>query len=638
LHCDALIILVVDLDAFLSAFDHWTEVHVGLLHFVEVFIAVVGAGGSIAVGVWRWQETRRSRRARRAKPGPTLAVLPFQNFSDKAQEPLADSLAEDLITELSKQPKLNLIARNSTFAFKGASHDIRTVGKALDADYVLEGSLRKAGEVVRVTAQLIRTSSGHHLWADRYDRQLKDPLAFQDEVTRLIVAGVAAALEDAPKALPTPAPPQSGFAAFLDPDLPVPERPTVKYADCHGQLIAYAVQGEGPLDIIVTPGAVTHLEGMWDFGITPPYIQLLKQFGRVIWFDKRGQGLSDPIIRALTPEERADDIGAVLDAVGSQQAVLYGVSEGGPFSILYAASHAERIKGLIIHGSFAIPPHTQAGASSVLPDLVARWGTGVTREIFSADFPEGLFSVDQCARMERLSATPNGLRAQFEMGAQIDVRSVLPTIRVPTLVLHCEQDHMVPLESGRYIAEHIPGARLVIAQGTNHIGLDPNGVFKRAITEFMDEIAGSSHMADEVLATVLAIKPGAGERASVAELLTRQARAHRGRVIESLDAEDMLLAAFDGPIRAVKCADAVRLASTRGAAPAQALHAGLVSTGSGRATGEAISHAAALAKRAAPGEVVLTKPLRDLLGGSDLKFTPARLKGEPEPLFHVGPA
>jgi pimeloyl-ACP methyl ester carboxylesterase len=242
--------------------------------------------------------------------------------------------------------------------------------------------------------------------------------------------------------------------------------------------IAYQVQGEGAADLLIVPGLVSHVESFHDL---PGYGRLLARLGRfarVITFDKRGNGLSDRVVEAPSLYERMDDVRAVLDAAGSQQAVVLGVSEGSAMSVLFAAEHPERTAGLILFGGFPrmlAAPGYEIGMSpeqyeQFTEGTVADWGTGsALLRLFGPSLATAESSVRAiAARCERMSATPTALRALWRMNASIDVRDVLPGVRVPTLVLHRRDDRVVPIEAGRYLAAHIPGATLVELDGEDH--------------------------------------------------------------------------------------------------------------------------------------------------------------------------
>jgi pimeloyl-ACP methyl ester carboxylesterase len=254
-----------------------------------------------------------------------------------------------------------------------------------------------------------------------------------------------------------------------------------RYARCGDASIAYRVDGQGPVDVLIVPGIVSHVEFMHELPGYTRFITALGEFARVITFDKRGNGLSDPVLEAPSLEERMDDARAVLDAVGSVRAVLLGVSEGAPLATLFAATYPERTRALALFGGFARIVAAAGYTAGLEPEIFAQvvdttvrgWGTGAPlTHIFGLSCPDAgemqSNTLERAARCERLSATPTMLRRLWAMTGSIDVRDVLPRVRVPTLVLHREGDGVIPVRAGRYLADHIDGARFVALEGQPH--------------------------------------------------------------------------------------------------------------------------------------------------------------------------
>ncbi len=401
----------------------------------------------------------------------------------------------------------------------------------------------------------------------------------------------------------------------------MPPCPEVRYARSGEFDIAYMTMGEGPLDIVIAPGMWSHLEAMWP--LLGPGMAALSQGARVITFDKRGQGMSDRMVGAPTLEERMDDIRAVMDAAGSERAVLFGTSEGGPMTLLFAASHPDRVLGLVIAASFAkLDPDGESAVGELFDRLPANWGKGFSKDLI---FPDAPVSREQCAQIERLSSTPGNVARQVELLKAIDVRAVLPAISMPTLVLHREHDSLIPVARARELAAHIPGARLVIGSGAGHSGFDEEGAMVAALMEFLGSLA-EPDAAEEQLATVLICRGGAAATARAnAERLRGRAFSMRGGAGETAYV-------FDGPTRAVECA-----AANRAAAPeaAQGLTLGIVAVGAGRVAGPAPAQAAEVAALAAPGEILMTRTLRDVLAGTRFALKDSGQTAGDQPCFRV---
>ena len=287
-------------------------------------------------------------------------------------------------------------------------------------------------------------------------------------------------------------------------------QPETRYAKSGDLNVAYQVLGEGPIDLVLVPGFVSNLDAAW---IDPGYTRFLRglaSFSRLILFDKRGTGLSDPVAGVPTLEDRMDDVRAVMDAVGSERAAFFGLSEGGPMSILFAATYPDRTAGLILYGTFAAGPlapndnpggQRWADMNAALNDAIDHWGEGRTLSFFAPSVAGDAAFRRGWGRFERAALSPGMARSLWQLVATIDVRHVLPAIRVPTLVIRRSGDFM-PVELHRHLAETVPGAQYVELEG-DHI---PNtGDVEAIVDEVRAFLTGAREgpRVDRVLATVL---------------------------------------------------------------------------------------------------------------------------------------
>ena len=442
--------------------------------------------------------------------------------------------------------------------------------------------------------------------------------------------------------------------------------PPTQYAESGEASIAYQVVSEGPIDLVLVLGFTTHLELQWESPQFAHFFERIASFSRLILFDKRGTGLSDPVTEVPTLEQRVDDVRAVMDAAGSERAALFGISEGGPMSVLFAASHPDRATALVLHGAMGrtteAPDYPWASPAEALRESAAEfiapyWGRqpeGLV-ELFApsiADDPEAL---EFTARMERSSASPAMVQKIFEMFLDIDVRAVLPTIHVPTLVLHRRGDRVVNRRAGEELAAQIPGAQYVELPGIDHL---PWAGDSEAVLGEIEEFLTGARSAPEperVLATVMftdivgstkrAAEVGdtrwrellSAHQASVQQELAR----FRGREVKTLG--DGYLATFDGPARAIRCGRAIaEAARSLGFEVRIGLHCGEVELMDGDVGGIAVHIAARVGAIAAPGEVLVSSTVKDLVAGSGIGFTDRgaeRLKGIPDEwrLFAAAP-
>lgn len=416
-----------------------------------------------------------------------------------------------------------------------------------------------------------------------------------------------------------------------------------RYAKSGDLSIAYQVVGEGPLDLVFVMGWVSHLDWFWEEPSFARFLRRLSSFSRLILFDKRGTGLSDrlPTDRMPTLEERMDDVRAVMDAVGSQRAALFGVSEGAPMCALFAATYPERTHALVIFGGYArrlrAEDHPWAPTREEREALVAtfeeNWGKPVLLGL-RAPSVEGDESFRRWwADYLRMSASPGAAVALTRVNMDIDARDVLPAVRVPTLVLHRVDDRSLSVDYGRYLARHIPGARLVELPGGDHLPFV--GDQEAVVGEIEEFLTGerSGPEPDRVLATVV-FTDVVGSTAKAAEmgdaawrdLLERHDAAvrraldrWRGREVDT--AGDGFLAAFDGPARAVRfareAADAVR---ALGLELRAGVHTGEVELAGHHLRGIAVHIGARVAAAAGAGEVLVSQTVKDLVAGSGLRF------------------
>jgi pimeloyl-ACP methyl ester carboxylesterase/class 3 adenylate cyclase len=428
--------------------------------------------------------------------------------------------------------------------------------------------------------------------------------------------------------------------------------PDTHYAHSGGVNIAYQVVGDGPIDLVFVPGFISHLDLQWADPRIARFLEKLASFSRLILFDKRGTGLSDPVAGPAPLEDRMDDVRAVMDAAGSERAALFGLSEGGPMSILFATTYPERTHALVLCGTYAygaLEPDQPGGrkwdeALHRVRDTVDHWGEGRTLALFA---PSADTERDRIGRgiFERSAASPHMAQTLIDMVRETDVRDLLPSVRVPTLVLH-RRDEFIPVECGRYLAEHIPGARLVVLPGADHIPFygDAEG-YAEEIEEFL---TGARHAPepDRILTTVMFTDlVGSTERAAALgdarwrelmarhdELVRVELDRHRGREVKTMG--DGFLATFDGPARAIRCArrigDEVRPLELEIRA---GLHTGECELVAGDIGGMAVNIGARIAALAGAGEVLVSSTVKDLVVGSGVEFVERgvhRLKGVPD--------
>ena len=429
--------------------------------------------------------------------------------------------------------------------------------------------------------------------------------------------------------------------------------PRTRYALSDDAHIAYQVFGEGDLDLVFVPGFVSNIEHYWEMPQVPDVLERLGSFARVVMFDKRGTGLSDPVAGPPPLEQRMDDMQAVMDAVGVERAALFGISEGGPASVLFAATYPERTSALVLYGStprFRTDSDISWGATDeqievVLAEVSSKWGEGALLEAF-APSAAGDPQMDQVwGRFQRAGASPAMARAVMAALFEIDVRDILPTIRVPTLILHRTGDLIAPVEGARLMANRIPDARLVEFEGDDHVPF--TGDFEPVLDEMEQFLTGTrqERPLDRVLATVMFTDivdstrraANAGDRRwrellhRHDELTRRQLDRFRGQEVKTLG--DGFLATFDGPARGIECACAIRDGiGPLGLDVRAGLHTGECELHSEDVRGMAVNIGARVGALADANEVLVSSTVKDLVVGADLDFADRgehELKGVP---------
>jgi pimeloyl-ACP methyl ester carboxylesterase len=387
------------------------------------------------------------------------------------------------------------------------------------------------------------------------------------------------------------------------------------------------------------PGTLSHLEIYW---ATPAFRHLLKRltaFGRMILFDKRGQGLSDRVVAEQTLEERIDDVRAVMDAAGSRRAIIYGWSEGGPMSLMFSATYPDRATALVLYGTFAsikdppwAEPHEQWEA--LVQEWEDHWGEGILLRRNAPSVADVPSKVRWCGMLERASASPGSIAALMRANYEIDVRHILPAISIPALVMHRVQDALIPVAAGRYLAEHIPDARYVEIPGTDHgvLDVETQNVIADLIENFVKGVVDKPEP-DRILTTVVfahisgiirAEKLNSDDNRShlvqqTLEVLRNELASFHGH--ERRTFSDGVMATFDGPARAIRFACLAReKVRGLGLQLRVGLHTGECELIGNDVRGIAVEIAAWVTSLANPGEVLLSSTVKDLVAGSKLRF------------------
>jgi class 3 adenylate cyclase/pimeloyl-ACP methyl ester carboxylesterase len=418
--------------------------------------------------------------------------------------------------------------------------------------------------------------------------------------------------------------------------------PPTHYVRSGDASIAYQTVGDGPCDLVVVNGPASHLELMWEEPSTARTFRLMSKYARLIMFDRRGTGLSDPALEAPTLEQQADDLRAVLAAIGSERTALIGGSDLG-LSALFAATYPDKVTSLVLSGVAADGRHMLAGqAYEQMLDAIERtWGDGALVGLYAPSQVDNPEFVEWWGRMQRSAVSPGMARRLMEMTAQTSLRAVLPTISVPTLVTHATGDRFVPVRYGREVASLIPGARFIEYPGEDaYAWADPQGMAD--IEEFLTGRRSPPRL-DRVLATVLFTDiVGSTERLSQigdAQWRTQleehnrvvRARLRRWRGHEVNTSGDGFLATFDGPARAVSCAaEIVDAVASLGLSIRAGVHTGECELREDDVAGIAVHIASRVMHEAAPGEVLASSTVKDLVAGSGLRFAdrgPHSLRG-----------
>jgi class 3 adenylate cyclase len=430
--------------------------------------------------------------------------------------------------------------------------------------------------------------------------------------------------------------------------------PQTRYARSGDLHIAYQVVGEGPIDLVYVPSWISAMEHYWEEPLVARYFNRLASFSRLILFDRRGCGMSDPLSRAPTLEEQMDDVVAVMDAAGSERAGVFALLEGGAMAALFAATHPERTSALVLYEAqprMAWAPDydwalRREEREEYLRDGVPAWGDGSRLTVLSPQGAENARLREWFGKLERLAASPGMAVKMMRMNAEVDVRAVLPSIKVPTLVLHRAGDKMIDIRHSRYLAEHIPDARFVELPGEQAL------MFGSGASDELDEIeeflTGARHAAhgERILATVMfsdivdstARAAELGDRRwrdllqSLETAVGRELMRWRGRAVKSMG--DGFLATFDGPARAIRCATAIRDAARAqfGLEVRSGLHTGEIEMIGNDVGGIAVHIGARVGSSAGPGEVLVSGTVKDLVVGSGISFEDRgerELKGVP---------
>ena len=392
--------------------------------------------------------------------------------------------------------------------------------------------------------------------------------------------------------------------------------------------IAYQVSGSGPQDIVFVQGYITHLELEWSDHRPARLYEQLGKIGRLIRFDKRGTGLSDRVGGLATLEERMDDVRAVMDAVGSERAILLGSSEGGPMSLLFCATYPQRVQGLVLYGAmarFAWAPdnpwgRTAEAQAANLQAMERNWGTGSSVDLFAPSEAADPANRSWRAQLDRAAASPGAAVTMSSMNFDIDVRHVLPSIRVPTLILHRRDERAVNIAHSRYLARQLPHARYVELPGRDHAPwVGDTQALCDEIQRFATDIS-KPVKPERILSTIMVAefakgtwRPGVGQ--AVQDLIVQ----NRGRLMEI--SSSLTLAAFDGPARAVRCGQAIQaeLRSKRLHIKI-GLHTGECEVDGPKLHGVAVEIARRIAQQASAGEMLVSSTVRDLVAGSGLGF------------------
>ena len=417
--------------------------------------------------------------------------------------------------------------------------------------------------------------------------------------------------------------------------------PATQYARSGDVHLAYQLIGDAPRDLVFSLDWASHLEVLWEQPFVQELVSSLARFSRVLWFDMRGVGLSDRVPGAPSaPEDWLDDVVAVMDAAGSERASLVAHGHASQMAVMAAATHPDRIDSLVLINGFArffcaddypagIPI---AAAEAALEQIADTWGRGTMAAVLGPSVASSPGMTEWYGRLERFSAGPGTALARMRTILELDVRELLPLVTAPTLVIQSLGDMYVRAGHGRYLAEHIPGAKLLERDSADHWPV-PDPDLMVAVEEFITGSRVEEPAVNRVLTTVLFIDVvGSTERAAAlgdlrwqalldqfANTVERFVVAHRGLLVAR--AGDGILATFDGPARAIRCAWGIRDALKRvGLDVRSGLHTGEVTQRNGDVAGIAVHIGARVSEIAGPGEVLVTRTVRDLVAGSGIAF------------------
>jgi class 3 adenylate cyclase/pimeloyl-ACP methyl ester carboxylesterase len=418
------------------------------------------------------------------------------------------------------------------------------------------------------------------------------------------------------------------------PDSPtwMPETGYARNGEVH---IAYQVFGEGEITFVGLPGIVSNIEVLWEDPEARRWLTGIASFARIVHYDKRGQGMSDRDAGVPTLDDRLGDLTAVLDAVGADRVGLGGISEGGTTAAMYAATYPERVSHLLLYGTFARADLARGDA--FMPRWAENWGTPKTLSV-QAIVPSKVGDAGFLRwvnRFERQSTTPGGLLAGWRWIREMDLRPVLDSIQCPTLVIHRSGDRLVPVSSGRYLAEHIPGARMEELDGDTHA---PWWGDLETVVSLMEEFVTGHHptpkQTERVLATVLFtdIVDSTARAAALGDRAWRQVLDRHDTISSSTVSEcdgrvvkgtgDGMLATFDAPARGLRCADALRSSlSDVGITIRAGVHTGEIELRGDDVSGIGVHIAARVAALAGSGELLASRTVKDLVAGSGYAFT-----------------
>ncbi|MCB1750633.1 MAG: alpha/beta fold hydrolase [Gammaproteobacteria bacterium] len=402
-------------------------------------------------------------------------------------------------------------------------------------------------------------------------------------------------------------------------------RPTTRYAKSGDVHVAYQVFGSGPADLVLVPGFISHVDNYWDNPQMAAWLQDIGKFARVVMFDKRGTGLSDTVYPLPSFDVRMDDVRAVMDAVGLDKACIMGISEGGSLATLFAATHPERCSGLVLYGAFSrfFYWYKTPGELQGLFDYVeSAWGSGESLPMFAPSVGQDEAAKRWWGQFERLGATPGAAIALMKMNSEIDITDILPTIGIPTLVIHRNEDVLIDIEAGRLLADRIPRARYVELPGRDHLPwVGDSDAIIGAIADFIGDGPLPAAL-DTILTTLLSVHPGAGlpegpdgpfDEAQSA--VDRCISHYRGRTVSAS------LAAFDGPARAVHCAceiiDRLRAMALN---PHCGIHTGVVLINDNALSGETVDRVEQISRLAPGGQAILSETVKDLIAGAGLEI------------------